>query len=77
MLAPLDYDTLPVGSKQYVVTVTATDGGGLVVSAFLLGSFNVGGGVGENRLPLNLKKNRSKQNPALTTCFSLRRAQDR
>ncbi|XP_076447241.1 protocadherin Fat 4-like [Babylonia areolata] len=30
LLAPLDYEALPSGSKTYELTVTATDGGGLV-----------------------------------------------
>ena len=41
LLAPLDYEALPVGDKNYELTLTATDGGGLVVSRHTEG----GGGV--------------------------------
>ena len=37
LLAPLDYEALPAGSKNYELTVTATDGGALIVSPHKVG----------------------------------------
>ena len=38
LLAPLDYEALPAGSKNYELTVTATDGGALIVSPHKVGA---------------------------------------
>ena len=51
LLAPLDYEALPAGSKNYELTVTATDGGALIVSPHKVGA---GRGVFGNPIPLPL-----------------------